>query len=131
MIRSVTVTNYTGDSLKIELAKPFDTGMLIYNITGIGASNASINIAEMSTTDGALFSSARVESRNIVLYIRCVGNDVETARQKTYKYFSIKRKVTHEFETDNRTAVTDGNVEKNDQQVFLKQVYTPIAITIS
>ena len=128
MIRSVTVTNYTGDSLKIELAKPFDTGMLIYNITGIGASNASINIAEMSTTDGALFSSARVESRNIVLYIRFVGNDVETVRQKTYKYFPIKRKVTLEFETDNRISVIDGYVEKNDPQVFQKQEYTQISI---
>lgn len=128
MIRSVTVTNYTGDSLKIELAKPFDTGMLIYNITGIGASNANINIAEMSTTDGALFSSARVGSRNIVFYIRFVGNDIETVRQKTYKYFPIKRKVTLEFETDNRISVIDGYVEKNDPQVFQKEEYTQISV---
>ena len=36
MIKSVTVTNYLGESLKMELTNPYDSGIAITDITGIG-----------------------------------------------------------------------------------------------
>lgn len=112
----------------MELSHPEKSGMLIYDITGIGAADASINVSEMSTTDGAIYGSARLNSRNIVLSIRFYGIDIESIRHKTYKYFPIKRKVTLEFTTDNRISVIDGYVEKNDPQIFQEQEYTQISI---
>ena len=36
MIKSVTVTNYLGESLKMKLTNPYDSGIAITDITGIG-----------------------------------------------------------------------------------------------
>lgn len=69
MLRAVTVTNFKGESMRMELSKPEDTGMIIYNITGIGSSMANINTTDMATMDGAKFNSARAQTRNIVFTI--------------------------------------------------------------
>lgn len=66
MLRAVTVTNFKGESLRIELSKPEDSGLIIYNITGIGSPTVSINTTDMATVDGGRFNSARAQVRNIV-----------------------------------------------------------------
>ena len=67
MIKSVTVVNYLGESIKIELTKPDVSGFVIKYITGLGPVKAEINNTEISTGDGAIYNSARLNSRNIVL----------------------------------------------------------------
>ena len=66
MIRSVTVTNYLGDSIQLELMRPEKSGLIIKSIEGLGPSDAAINMTELSTNDGALYNSARLNKRNIV-----------------------------------------------------------------
>mgnify|MGYP001033110678 FL=1 len=51
MIRSVTVTNYLGRSLKLELAQPEKSGFIIKEITGLGPATANINVTDLSTND--------------------------------------------------------------------------------
>lgn len=129
MIKSVKVTNLTtGDSMTMELARPEKTGMLIYNITGLGPGTATINAYEVATDDGSMFSSARLSARNIVISIAFHGNDIETLRQKTYKYFPIKKQVELEIVTDNRVSVIKGYVEKNDPTIFSQNEATQISI---
>ena len=97
MIKSVTVTNYLGDSVKLELMRPEKSGFIVKSINGLGPSNASINTTEVSTNDGALFNSARLSKRNIVFKLLFMNTDTETIediRQKTYKYFPMKKGVT-------------------------------------
>lgn len=72
MLRAVTVTNFKGESLRMELSKPEDSGLLIYNITGLGSSPAVINSTEMATMDGARFNSSRAQTRNIVFTLAFV-----------------------------------------------------------
>lgn len=129
MIKSVTVTNYLGEKLVLELARPDLSGFVVENITGLGPGTATISSTEISTGDGALYNSARVSSRNIVLSLRYLWKDtIEDARQASYKYFPLKKKVTLLFETDNRSAEIEGYVESNDPTIFSQDEGTDISI---
>lgn len=129
MIRSITVTNYLGDSIKMELARPEASGFAITSITGLGPGVANVNTTEVSTNDGALYNSARLPYRNIVLTMRYLwANTVEEARHKSYKYFPIKKKVKLLIETDKRIAQIEGYVESNEPELFSKKSETKISI---
>lgn len=129
MIRSVTVINHLGDSLKMRLSAPQDTGLNIVNIEGLGPSRATINSTELATIDGALFSSSRSTSRNIVIAVKLMFSPtVEASRLKTYKYFPVKQRITLLIETDQRLAEVSGYVESNEPVIFSKEEYTQISI---
>ena len=125
MIYSIVVTNYLGDRIKLELGKPDVSGFLIKSITGLGPAKANVNTTEVSTNDGALFNSARLSQRNIVLdmvFINTVyGESIEDLRQKSYKYFPLKKSVELTIETDNRYVKTTGYVESNEPNIFSSQ----------
>lgn len=129
MIQSITVTNYLGDSIKLELARPEKSGFVVKSVTGLGAGRANVNTTEVATNDGSLFNSSRLPSRNIVISLKYLWNDsVEDVRQLSYKYFPIKKKVTLLIETDNRSAEIDGYVEANDPDIFSKNEGSDISI---
>lgn len=129
MIHAISVVNFKGETLRMELSKPEDTGMIIYEVTGIGAAKADINMSELATSDGARYNSARKTSRNIVLSIKLMENPtVEDSRHKVYKYFPTKKPLTLKFHTDSGTRVIDGYVESNEPIIFSSQEYTQISI---
>lgn len=129
MIRSITVTNYLGDSIKLDLMKPELSGFIVESITGLGPGSANINTSEISTNDGSLYNSARVSSRNIVISLRFMWKDtIEEVRHLSYKYFPIKRKVTLLIETDARVAEIEGYVESNDPNIFSQDEGSDISI---
>ena len=129
MIKSVTVTNYLGDSIKLELTKPDLSGFVVTSITGLGAGKADINTTDMSTNDGSLYNSARAQQRNIVLSLQYLFKDtIEDVRHLSYKYFPIKKKVKLLIETDNRNLEIEGYVESNDPNIFSKEESADISI---
>lgn len=132
MIYSIVVANYLGDRIKLELGKPDVSGFLIKSITGLGPAKANVNTTEVSTNDGSLFNSARLSQRNIVLdmvFINTVyGESIEDLRQKSYKYFPLKKSVELTIETDNRYVKTTGYVESNEPNIFSSQEGTQISI---
>lgn len=129
MIKSITVTNHLGESIKLELGFPEKSGVLINSIEGLGPNKAHINTTEMSSNDGSLFSSARVPSRNIVLDLGFMwAPTIEDVRQKTYKYFPIKKRVKILIETDNRICEIFGYIESNEPTIFTKNEGTLISI---
>lgn len=132
MIYSIVVTNYLGDRIKLELGKPDVSGFLIKSITGLGPAKANVNTTEVSTNDGSLFNSARLSQRNIVLdmvFINTVyGESIEDLRQKSYKYFPLKKSMELTIETDNRYVKTTGYVESNEPNIFSSQEGTQISI---
>ena len=123
MINSVTVTNYLGDSIKLELARPELSGFAIKSFEGLGPAKATINTTEVSTNDGALFNSARLNAKDMIL--KLIFDDsiesIEDIRQKSYKYFPIKTNVTFLIETDNRTVSIVGYIEDNEPTIFDKK----------
>lgn len=129
MIKSVTVTNYLGESLVMELARPEKSGLIIKSIDGLGPVSATINFDDISSGDGALFNSARMGTRNIVFKLLFLGKpSIEDARQLTYKYFPTKKHITLLFETTNRKAKTTGYVEHNEPDIFSKSEGATISI---
>ena len=132
MIKSITVTNYLGDSIKLELGRPEQSGFLIKSVSGLGPSKANINTTEVSTNDGSLFNSARLNQRNIVfefIFVESINREsIEDIRQKSYKYFPIKKNVDLLIETDNRIVKTTGYVESNEPNIFSSQEGSQISI---
>lgn len=119
MIKSLTVTNPKGETLKLELANPDPSGLIVQKIEGLGPPKANINTTELATLDGSLFASSRATNRNIVINLAFLfAPTIEDARQKTYKFFPIKKPIAIEIETDNRQATITGYVESNTPDIF-------------
>lgn len=129
MIKSIIVTNHNGESLKLDLFHPEESGLIVKSISGLGPPKANINSTDLATADGAIYSSARASTRNIVFNLQFMfAPTIEDARQKTYKYFPLKKKVTIEVETDNRSLSTEGYVESNEPDIFSQEEGTQISI---
>lgn len=115
--------------MKLELTRPDKSGLIVTSIDGLGPVKALINTTECANLDGVRANSTRLGSRNIVLHLTIYPYaDIETTRQKTYRYFPIKQKVTLTIETDNRIGITEGIVESNEPDIFSSQESTSISI---
>lgn len=128
MIKTVKITNYRGEVLTLDLANPYSSGLAVTNIDGLGPEKATVNTVEIASNDGAMFNSARVESRNIVMSLRFVGANIEECRRLTYKFFPLKKPLTFEVITDERQAAITGYVESNEPDIFSKTENTKISI---
>lgn len=132
MIHSFAITNCLGDRIKIDLGSPEISGFLIKSVTGLGPVKANINTTEVVTNDGAVFNSARLSQRNIVFQIVFVdtvnGETIEDVRQKSYKYFPVKKNVEIVIETDNRCVSAIGYIESNEPDIFSSQEGSQISI---
>ena len=132
MLKSVTVTNFRDESIYLELENPYETGLAITNITGLGPAKANINVTDLATSDGANYNSARVGTRNIVFTIRLLEDPetqlIETTRLRSYKFFPVKKTVTLTFETDHRIAQIQGYVESNEPDIFSKEEQIQVSI---
>lgn len=129
MIKSIKVTNPKGESLVLDLFHPEKSGLIVRSISGLGPPKANINSTDLATVDGALYSSARASTRNIVFNLQFMfAPTIEDSRQLTYKYFPLKKLVKIEVETDNRNLETSGYVESNQPDIFSKEETTQISI---
>lgn len=129
MIKSFTVTNPKGESLKLELTRPELSGLIVQSIEGLGPAKATINTGETATMDGSLFNSARASNRNIVITLALMfAPTVEDSRQKIYKYFPVKKRIRLDFETDRRSVYTYGYVESNEPAIFSSQETVQISV---
>ncbi len=129
MIKSITITNYLGQSITLDMKNPWASGLYIKKIEGLGPPTATINAKEIATFDGGLYNSARASTRNIVLSLGFLPNpSIEDMRQLTYKFFPIKKKLRFLIETDKRIAETYGYVESNEPDIFSEEETTEISI---
>lgn len=131
MIHSITVTNYLGDSITLELARPEQSGFIVKSVEGLGPAKGNVNTVEVSTNDGGVFNSARLSIRNPVLdlvFLETATETIEDIRHKSYKYFPVKKKVKLLIETDNRISEIDGYVEHNEPAIFSSQEGCQISI---
>ena len=48
MIKAITVTTPKGESLKLTLANPEESGLIVKSIEGLGPSKANINTTELA-----------------------------------------------------------------------------------
>lgn len=129
MIESVTVTNYRGESIDLDLRNPESSGFLIKSIVGLGPIKGTINITEVSSNDGGVYNSARIGKRNIVLDLRFLWKPtIEDVRLASYRYFPVKKPITLTFKTSTRIAKIDGYVESNSPNIFSNKEGAQISI---
>lgn len=129
MIKSITVTNHLGESLKMELAFPEKSGFAVHKIDGLGPPKANVNSIELATSDGSIFTSSRITSRNIIIGLKFLSKPTtEDVRQLTYKYFPIKKRIKLLVEADNRSCYTHGYVESNEPDIFSKDSGCQISV---
>lgn len=132
MIKSVTITNHLNESITLELQHPDKTGIFVRGIEGLGPGQATINISDNTTNDGGTYNSARLGVRNIVFDLGFMFKPtIEHIRQKTYKYFPIKKRIKMVFVTDNRTSEIYGNVESNEPDIFSSDEGCQISVLCS
>lgn len=118
MIYTIIATNAKGDSVELDLANPWAGGIAVTGASGLGPAEGTINAINFATSDGALFNSSRIKSRDIELNLKFLGSDIEAVRHKLLRYFRVKHPITLDFITDYRHTYITGHVEKNEIDIF-------------
>lgn len=99
----------------------------IIGISGLSPVNATINSSRISGGDGAMFNSASVGMRNIVITI-LPNHPVAENRQALYKVFGVKNKITLQYSTETRNVQIDGYVESVQADLFTMRQQIQISI---
>ena len=118
MIYTIVATNDKGDSVELDLANPWAGGIAVVGASGLGPADGTINTVNFATSDGALFNSSRIKSRDIELHLKFLGSDIEAVRHRLLRYFRVKHPITLDFITDYRHTYITGHVEKNEIDIF-------------
>jgi hypothetical protein len=127
--------------ITLDMTNPYENGLAITNMTGIAELKASVNSSEIATNDGALYNSARTNTRNIVMTItplwtrkklsngEIVIQTEEDGRHIIQKMFPIKKLVKLQFITDVRNEIIEGYVDSSSANVFDSK-YESVQISI-
>lgn len=129
MIKEIIVENHKKETLTLELSNPDPSGLYVKSVEGLGPGKATINVNEIITSDGGIYSSSRVSSRNIVLTLGMMFHpQIEDARMITYRYFPLKKPVKLTIVTDYRSLFIEGYVESNEPDIFSEEETAQISI---
>lgn len=129
MIKSVKITNKSGESITLELQRPEKSGFVVKSIDGLSPTKATINTVELAGVDGGIYNSSRLGSRNITLELLFLENPtIEDTRQLSYKYFNIKQYIELQIETDIRVYRAVGYIESNEADIFSKEEGCSVSI---
>ncbi len=129
MIKSITITNASGESLTMDLYSPEKSGFIILKIDGLGPPKADIKRVNISGNYGTEYTSSYVQERNIVFDFRFLEKlTIEDTRLESYKYFPIGSQVIIHVITENRDVVITGYIESNEPDIFSKEVSTRISV---
>lgn len=120
MIYTILASNDKGDSVELDLADPWAGGIAVVGASGLGPSEGTVNMVDFATSDGALFNSSRIQSREIELNLQFLGHDIEAVRHKLLKFFRVKHRIVLDFITDTRQSYVVGYVDKNEIDIFSK-----------
>lgn len=129
MIHAFRIVNYVGESIRIQLNDPWESGFVVKSVDGLGPVKANVNFTEMATRDGGELNSARKNTRNIVFHFAFLESPtIEETRHLSYRYFPIGKMVRVIVENDRGECYTDGVVENNDPDIFNKEEGCSVSI---
>lgn len=118
MITEVSSINKGGESLNLDLFDPWSSGIAVKEITGLGPVKTELSLERYALIDGAFLKGARVGTRNVVLTLIPVGEDVQTERRKIYNYFPVGETVTFGVVTDQVAVKSSMIVESVEPNIF-------------
>lgn len=99
----------------------------LLSVGGLTPPAATINTAVIATSDGAVFNSSRLGTRNIVLTVAPL-NSIETNRINIYKYFKAKQYIKLYLENNTRSVWIDGYIDKIDGDLYTQSQKLQISI---
>lgn len=124
MYYKLTVENQNNQSLVLTNNRNY----VIRSIDGLTPPIATINSSVVAMVDGAIYNSARVETRNIIISIAPLI-PVEKNRNMLYTYFPIKKQVRLYYENGTKHVYIDGYVDSIDGSLFDISQTLSISIT--
>ena len=104
-----------------------ESNFQVYNIQGLNPPKAQINSSKIAGMDGSKFNSARLDERNIVIYIKLNG-DVEKNRLYLISFFNTKELCKFYYKNGSRDVYTEGYVENVDYDLFTNNEIMQISI---
>lgn len=133
MIKSITVTNPSGEALTLELMRPEKSGFIVKETDGLGPTSATINMTDIATIPGSIYSSSHQSRRDIVLNLEFMdfperAISIEDIRHKSYEFFPTGGNVHLRIETDRRIVETDGYVQANEPDIFTQNAGCSVTI---
>ena len=118
MISEISSTTKSGDRLTIDITNPYESGVAIKEITGLGPVKADISTDGFALLDGAFLKGIRVGTRTVVLTLIPWGTDIQELRLKTYSYFGVGETITLGVTTDWLNVHSDFIVESVEPNIF-------------
>lgn len=73
MLKSITVTNYKGRSLKLPLDDYKSSGFIVKDINGVGAPMTDVMISSYAVLDGSYYNRSKAKERTITLELIYYG----------------------------------------------------------
>lgn len=139
MIKAVRVVNPNGDTILMNLNGLEQGPFSLWSIEGLDQGEADIHVTELATMDGAIFNSSRQNSRELTLTMLLnwpneANRGIQWAREQTYKYFPLKKKVKVIIYLDDydnggiKAFATEGYVKSNPVDIFAKQCAARVTI---
>lgn len=121
---TVTVKNAINEELQLTQN---ESEYQLINIEGLNPPNADIHTTTIYGMDGALFNSSKLNTRELVLYIRLNGNVAEQ-RLKLYNLFRTKEKCTINYKSSIRDVFIEGYASTVEVSPFDNQNIFQVAI---
>lgn len=131
MIEYIEVVNEAGEHLQLPLSNPWETGIAVMNLQGVGTAKANINMTGYADSDLKKKNSVTLDTRNILITLQYIGTDtesVEQVRDKSYVFFAPKKTIHLIIKTDQRFVGIDGIVESNEPDIFSENEQASISI---
>ena len=118
MISEISSTTKSGDRLTIDITNPYESGVAVKEITGLGPVKADISTDGFALLDGAFLKGIRVGTRTVVLTLIPWGTDIQELRLKCYSYFGVGETITLGVTTDWLNVHSDFIVESVEPNIF-------------
>ena len=118
MITEVSSLTKGGESLNLDLFDPWSSGIAVKEITGLGPVKTELSLERYALIDGAFLKGARVGTRNVVLTLIPVGDDVQTERRKIYNFFPVGETITFGVVTGQVAVKSSMIVESVEPNIF-------------
>lgn len=112
MSYSAWVTNARNETIELTHSPYFS--YVEIDLLGL---KAVINKDVLALSDGSIFNSAKVTDRQVTIMIQ-PAYPVEENRQKIYRYFNIKKKITLRYKNENRDVYLEGYVDSIDGSLY-------------